>query len=600
VTTTIPIGGSAHFEHVTDEPRGDLVEYGEKKLRNLCSGLRVDAQLGKSALAAFHRLTHPWLASIRPRRPTWPSDITDDHSPFEFSVSVEPGRFDIRILVEAQDERMTEHQGWDPAIALTERLANEPGVSLERFERIRECFVPDRRIRARFSLWHACVVRANGPVLYKAYLNPHVLGAAAAPGLVREALERFDMADAWRAVEQLLAASPHNELLYVALDLASGVDAAVKVYVAHHGARIATLEQQLRAFSRQVPGTATRLIEQTADHQGPFRKRPPLTCLGFTGASHHPVVTLHFPIRCYARDDQQIVDRASALLGENGGPQLAAGIAQYAARPLNAGRGLVTYLSVRRSPTEDLRMVAYLSPEVYRVEAPAGADVPKAASMIDVMAHVAKREAELTSHPFIDLLRRPASVFDVATFVRGMTFFVMSFQDVLRLTAREVRDPRLTKIAATHFAEDAGHEQWFLHDLEKFGIDVSLGYAFSRDHEVARDLGYALVAEVLQAKDDVDRLAVVLALEGAGHAFFDTAISFFEKRNLAEGLRYFARRHQQVESNHEIFGGDVHQSLSQIELTSGKLAEALATVDRVFDKINELPNDLFERVTRAA
>src|SRR5262249_51718370 len=135
--------------------------------------------------------------------------------------------------------------------------------------------------------------------------------------------------------------------------------------------RAATIDRQLSAFTKYLPGTATRLIRELADTDGPFDDRPPLSCLGFT-ENAEPTITLHFPIRCYAGDDQQVVDRLGSLLGEGAGSTLAAAISTYAGRPLAAGRGLVTYLSVRRSAEEGLRVVAYLSPEAYRVESPAG------------------------------------------------------------------------------------------------------------------------------------------------------------------------------------------------------------------------------------
>src|SRR5262249_45713338 len=158
------------------------------------------------------------------------------------------------------------------------------------------------------------------------------------------------------------------------------------------------------------------------------------------------------------------------------GKMLAAATRTYAERDLKDGRGLITYVSIRRSMHEGTRLVTYLSPEAYRVTPPRREPAkhdsfpPESrpsndtntckASMGDVVEHIARRESEFTEHPFIGLLNHPDQIENVGTMVRGLTFFVMAFQDVLRLTARLVSDPRLTKIARTHYAEDSGHEQW--------------------------------------------------------------------------------------------------------------------------------------------
>jgi hypothetical protein len=196
------------------------------------------------------------------------------------------------------------------------------------------------------------------------------------------------------------------------------------------------------------------------------------------------------------------------------------------------------------------------------------------------------------------LLARPHDVGDVQALARGLTFFVMAFQDVLRLTARQVRDPRLTGIARTHHAEDAGHEQWFLNDLRHLGVDVTVGYIFSSRHEISRDVGYALVSEVLQAQGDAERLAVVFALEAIGHLFFEPAIRLFEQRQ-TRGLQYFARRHQQVEADHEMFEDDTEATLAAVTLTDAALARALGAVDRVFALLARLGGDLAGQIRRA-
>jgi hypothetical protein len=594
--------------------RSSLSALGQRKLSALCSGLEATPAQEAAAFITFAKLTQPWLRKISSDVPVWPSDITDDHSPFEFSISLEPGRREVRMLVEAQDERMAEHRGWAPALELTRALAREPAVSLARFERIRELFAPDPNIPARFSLWHAATIDDSGAVLYKVYLNPQVLGAAAAPGLVREALELLGIPEAWHSIEALLAVSAgRNEILYFALDLADTPDARVKVYVGHHGVRTAALEQQLAFFRTYDPGDATWLSRTLTDSEGPFCERPVLSCLSFAEASPDPQVTLHFPVRCYVRDDGVVVDRLERALEAPSGAALGKATRGYAERDLSAGRGLVTYVSIRRSLHEGPRVTAYLSPEAYKVQPPRDEAWPKEPlatpsndaqafqpTMGDVLDHISAWLAATKRHPFVELLERTDDGRqDMNALAKGLTFFVMAFQDVLRLAARHVSDPQLIEIARTHYKEDAGHEQWFLHDLKTLGIDVSVGFLFSPLHQICRDVGYAFVSEVLAARDDYDRLAVIFALEAIGHDFFEAAIRIFERRGLAGKLKYFARHHQDVEKNHRLFESDVEGALARLPLSSERFVEVLATVDRLFDHMTAFRDDLFPRLSGA-
>jgi hypothetical protein len=80
--------------------------------------------------------------------------------------------------------------------------------------------------------------------------------------------------------------------------------------------------------------------------------------------------------------------------------------------------------------------------------------------------------------------------------------------------------------------------------------DRECSWMFSAEHELARDVGYALVSQVLSAGDDRSRLAVVLSLEAIGREFFVRVpgsvasrsdlrgSSGVEGRTLSQALRY--------------------------------------------------------------
>lgn len=587
-----------------DGKRTRFGDVGERKLRSLARGLGLSEAHEERARRTFRLLTQSFHGLPIGSMPRWRSGITDDHSPFELSVALTGEHVDLRMLVEAWDPRMEHHRGWEPAIALNESLRGEEGVDLTRFEALKDIFQPDERVKPGFSLWHAAVVGEEGPPVYKLYFNPQVLGSALAPGLIREALERIGLTDAWSSVQELLAVSAgSNEILYVALDLTEGPQTRVKVYVGHYGVHAAALEHQLSQFSSYEPGYATWLVRQLAGNEGPFHERPVLTCLGFTERPDAPEVTLHFPARCYVRDDAQLAARLRELVPGDRGNQLMGAVEDYAERDLAIGRGLMTYVSLRRATeSSGPRVVVYLSPETYQVAPPQQLksevvlSAPPESPMLQLLAHVEHRKEGLKAHPFIQLLESSNDRNDVRAFSDGLSFFVLAFQDILRLAADRVEDPLLRRIAQDHHREDAGHDLWFLQDAEQLGLDVSARRLFSSEHCVAREVGYELVADVLRSDSDASKLAVVFALEAVGEVFFERVISILERTNSVRGMKYFGRHHQNVEQNHAMFEAEVRARLLPVPLREGELESAVATVDRVYEQMQRLAGDLVRRV----
>src|SRR6185312_10890845 len=102
-----------------------------------------------------------------------------------------------------------------------------------------------------------------------------------------------------------------------------------------------------------------------------------------------------------------------------------------------------------------------------------------------------------------------------------LAFWVMSFQDILRLNEQMVNDPVLKRIARHHRDEDLGHERWFLEDIAKLtGGPLTISALYGRASASTRDAAYQLITEVYRATDDRLRIVLVLVLESTGHVFF--------------------------------------------------------------------------------
>jgi len=76
--------------------------FGKAKLLAICNGLVLQSQQTDSAIKLFDLVYQSWCDWPLGATPFWPSDISDDHTPFEFSVDFRPEDVTLRILFESQ------------------------------------------------------------------------------------------------------------------------------------------------------------------------------------------------------------------------------------------------------------------------------------------------------------------------------------------------------------------------------------------------------------------------------------------------------------------------------------------------------------------
>lgn len=210
-----------------------------------------------------------------------------------------------------------------------------------------------------------------------------------------------------------------------------------------------------------------------------------------------------------------------------------------------------------------------------------------------VQQHLAECQAQFAQHPFFSYLAADADVADVMCFAPNLTFWVMTFQDVLRLNEGLVTDPELKKIARHHRREDAGHDRWFLEDLKQLGASgLELSTLFGPAHATTRDAAFKLVAESYRAESDAARVVLLLSLESTGHIFFDRVSRYLAAKPINDKLRYFSDFHLRVEQAHALFEVEMERVLWARTLTEAERAEAISLVDRVFDAFDTMFNGL--------
>jgi len=111
-----------------------------------------------------------------------------------------------------------------------------------------------------------------------------------------------------------------------------------------------------------------------AESPGPYARRPVFTCLSFVEGSARPqIATVHFPVRPYAGHDGAVRERVLRYLHPEGVATYERAIAAFARRPLAAGVGMHSYVSLRINKGRK-RLTVYLVSELFktvRAELPA-------------------------------------------------------------------------------------------------------------------------------------------------------------------------------------------------------------------------------------
>ncbi len=220
--------------------------------------------------------------------------------------------------------------------------------------------------------------------------------------------------------------------------------------------------------------------------------------------------------------------------------------------------------------------------------------------MKSIQQYLTNKQAEFSQHAFFTRLAQRAPLSEVLPFAKSMSFWIMSFQDILRLNETRVTDPELKKIAYSHKAEDAGHELWFLNDLITLEEQLpDIRFLFGRTHAQTRDASYALVAEVFQAQSDAERIALVLALESTGHVFFEKIATYLEETGYPRynEFRYFSRKHLNVELDHEVFEDEKEALIENLPMTPAQEQACKALVDRIYVSFTAMFDHL-ENITR--
>lgn len=271
------------------------------------------------------------------------------------------------VLVEAMARPQSLLSNWRAGLELNRQLGVNFGSNVSQFEKIEDLFRPETGQRAWFALWHAASINPSGHVACRLYVNPGIRGPEMAGALVRQALERLDMTRAWPTVQHFMGPDSAHRPVFFSLDFSSDPRARMKVYIEHTGESAEQIEG-LFTDPEERRNVRHSLSTMTGS-AGPCTSRPILTCLAFSQASDAVRKTFHIPIRSYTPNDAETVRRLAAFLPPEQLQALTNGLSAMIQRPLELGRGGITYTSLRWE-RDQLRVTTYLAPEFFAIAAP--------------------------------------------------------------------------------------------------------------------------------------------------------------------------------------------------------------------------------------
>ena len=130
------------LSHVQDQGPLSLLELGERQLEVLCRATGNDAE---QALRIFRDLATTWGGFKRRMGPAWPSDVSNDHTPFELSVAFNQGQPELRVMVEAYGDPPSAAGNRAAAMRLSEVLASRYGADRAASTSSRSCSSPRSR-----------------------------------------------------------------------------------------------------------------------------------------------------------------------------------------------------------------------------------------------------------------------------------------------------------------------------------------------------------------------------------------------------------------------------------------------------------------------
>jgi hypothetical protein len=216
--------------------------------------------------------------------------------------------------------------------------------------------------------------------------------------------------------------------------------------------------------------------------------------------------------------------------------------------------------------------------------------------MKTIQDYIKTKQVEFAHCPLINHIRKRLPLQKTMGFAPYGAFWVMTFQDILRLNAILIKDPQLREFARHHREEDAGHEKWFLQDLD-FMFDVqklTISWLYGPGCSVIRDGSYRVMSELFKAESDQQRTVLLLALESTSQVFSREITSYIYDMGYAEKLKYFSKTHFDAENEHAMYEEEGEQQLQAIKFTPHEREKSIDLVNYIYEIFYSISNEILK------
>jgi DMATS type aromatic prenyltransferase len=346
-----------------------FADFGSERLRVLCSALDVAEQSGE-LLRVFQRWMSGWGNCPIGQSPRYGSSVADDGAPFELAMAVSRGGVEVQAYVEPQGEPPTLSSNLIAGRAMLAEITAPMANASARLSSVEDLFFPDAPCPP-FTSWIGASFHQPRGVRLKAYLNPQVQGANRTLDVVTEAMTRLGFARSWERVrDQLARTGPRrDDVAILSMDLHSGPDARVKLYIRNNHASVRDIEAMARLAHRRELADVGDFYYSLVGHGGPYTNKPPITEFTFLdpNAPEPEQITLEFPIGSYVANDEVARQCIVRCLRRFGLPtdRYERATSALALRPLADGTGMHAHVTLRRDGHEP-RIGIYWATEAYR------------------------------------------------------------------------------------------------------------------------------------------------------------------------------------------------------------------------------------------
>lgn len=215
-----------------------------------------------------------------------------------------------------------------------------------------------------------------------------------------------------------------------------------------------------------------------------------------------------------------------------------------------------------------------------------------------VIAAIESEGKRVAAHPLFSRLEKEPIERLVPVLGYNIGFWIMGFQDVLKIVDDAVQSPELKVYSKHHRDEDTGHHVWFVNDLAKLGYGAgSRVFSFFEPRNLTtRMVAYKIFSEIFNLTDDRLRVAFLITLESSGHVFFGRMNDYVSRRGLGKDLKFFGQHHIDVETEHTVFSDDSEARIHALELEDDLAREGVAMARRVHELFLGLADEILRQL----